>query len=893
MGWNFRNLSLLVTLLFVVLFFSSFASAWDFYGNSYDVDGNALYNASVNITIWSMAGGPPTLVGYNLTYSNETGFFNMSVTENSNWFYKPVIRHFLNNATDGSTAIDYVGQSLPEFPYQEFYGVTNIDFYLKEAGTINISAVNLTGDAKTFQYIIKDTTLGYPIEEQFSSYVSSAIIYVPRDRNYTIQIYPNESMPVSYHWNNFSSSSDYEIVAGLAHYNATTKVLNKTFNCSEDLIWVSGYGLNTTFDYDDYNEFSVVPFILEGGNMVYLGDDVGFPSNMSAWRLGQEWTDSYSLSNGFYNITLPGTAESANYILFATARNGTDYYGGYRNISLSYGDADTEINFTMYKLMSSDWASSTSNITMADASTWQNINISSAKQAFNLVNATSGAILQNLNAHIEATVDYSDYNATEFTFMMDVNNADGIFYIPLINATGIKEINVYSNNYAPKSWGPRNPVQILTNNNISLSTFSPEDIDGSSLSSDISVGLYLSNSTCDVPVPGNSCTLADSADMDNFNPLSAIMGGGKISFRMGLISSGIIVHYVNVDMMASGPPDALFDDSATTSTSGSFSSAMRFGSNGPKIYDHVLISIPYTEGSSSQTGLNESSQVNMSIPLLYAEGSSGNMDWDNPIWDTSVNGTNATMLAGNHSHYSTRSSEWQTLLEDNICVTSVGTFNSTNPCYLDATNNRIWIRLPHFSGTKPSITGSVITATTNEDDGSSGGGSGVSGSFSYWTKGTITVSREDFEKGHTRELSIRQRMKLRINNSDHHVGVVGITNTIVVVNVSSTPQQAILNIGEEKKFDVDENNIYDMSILLNSINFTISKANLTVLSISEPIVEKVMEDGQNNETQEQEDLGQENEEGFKKISRVWVYFVVGGILLVGFIVFFILFKKKK
>jgi PGF-pre-PGF domain-containing protein len=248
-----------------------------------------------------------------------------------------------------------------------------------------------------------------------------------------------------------------------------------------------------------------------------------------------------------------------------------------------------------------------------------------------------------------------------------------------------------------------------------MSSFSPGDIGGnSSIAANVQVALYKSNLTCDVPNPSSSCVIADSATMDQsqvdaFNPLSAVIGGGKLSFRMGLLSSGIIVEYVNVDMLASGPPDALFDDSANESTSGDFSAAMRFGSNGPTIYDYVMISMPYTEGNSSQTGLNESAGVNMSLPLFYDES------W-NVIWNTSTNGTNATLLAGNYSHYSEHPSEWQTLMDNNTCVTNQSEFNVTNPCYINTTTNRIWVRLPHFSGTSPTITGNVITATPSSED---------------------------------------------------------------------------------------------------------------------------------------------------------------------------------
>jgi len=426
-------------------------------------------------------------------------------------------------------------------------------------------------------------------------------------------LFPNESMPVSFDWNNFSATSDYTITAGLSDYNVTTHTLNKTFNISETLPRVTGYINDSAGAINGWDEFRIVPFILEPGNMVFLGEGAAMPFNMSAWR-DDGSADNFSLSTGFYNITLPGPAESANYMLFATARNGTGYYGGYRNMSLSFGSSGTEINFTMRLLMSTDWAGANSNITMNDATDWSQLNVSTAKQGFNLVNSTG--FLSQLSSHIEVTVDYSNYNATEFTFMLDTSQSGSAsFYLPLLNSTGVKEMNIYSANFAPKRVGTRTAAEIIANNNITLKTFNPEDIDSALAESNIVMELYISNSTCDVPNPGASCVLGSSKNLDdhNDNPLGALIGGGRISFRMG--TGGILVHYVNVDMLASGPPDALFDGSISETTTDGFDSALRFGSLGPTIYDFVLVSIPYTEGSTSTTGLDESAEVNISIPI--------------------------------------------------------------------------------------------------------------------------------------------------------------------------------------------------------------------------------------------------------------------------------------
>jgi len=707
-------------LFMILLFFAvSFVSAWDFYGYVSDVNGTALYNATINITFWTMGSGAPTLVGSNASYSNETGGFNFIVYENESYFYKPVIRHFEGNKTDGSTPIDLVGQSLPWFPFGDFNDTTDINFYLREAGTINITVLNRTGQRDTFYYQIKDTKLGYPIEEQWDNEVLEAIVYLPRDRNYSIMVYPNETVPVSFDWNNFSAESSYT-VDDLSEYNFTTHTLQKQFNCTDNGVRVYGY-INAT-GISGWDEFTVVPYLLEPGNMVYLGQT--FPYNMS---FGASSSDTYNLATGFYNISLPGAAEVSNVILFATAKNATNkYYGGFRNLTLNYSSSDTEINFTMYPLMSIDWATANSNITMDDFVSGEDKNISSAKQAFNLVNASNTTqILPNVNAHIEITVDYSNYNATEFTFMMDIDDDDnGTFYLPLINAT-VKEMNIYSNDYAPKRVATMTAAEILANNNITMAQFNPRDMEGDLDESAIFIEFYKSNSDCDVPNPGNGCKIGgfgpdEEQERENFSPLSVIIGGGKLSFRMGY--GGIKIHYVNVDMLASGPPDVAFDSAATESkpSSGAFSSALRFGSMGPTIYDYVLVSIPYTQGSTSVAGLDESEDVNMSLPLFYTGD-----DVDILIWNTATNGTNGTLLAGNYSHYSTYSSDWETLMGNNTCVTNVNLFNATNPCYIDTTNDRIWIRIPHFDGNEPSISGSSTTVSEDDTTSPGGGSSGV------------------------------------------------------------------------------------------------------------------------------------------------------------------------
>ncbi len=710
---NLRVLIIFLAIIFSLNFIS--AAEFQFNGTVKSESGTAINNSVINITVRNAAGW--AIVGYNSTTSNETGEFNFSMGDDSqtSWIYEISITHrnitALNETFILRNFVDYRSKIIPAFPAQMVQMLSGTTFYLTPAGTINITVVNSTGARIPFQYQIKDTKLGYSIASVMDSYTNESLVYVPTNRNYSIMVYPYQSMPISYNWDNFTCPVSYNF-SYVSKYNVTTVTLHKTFNASMTMARVTGY-INYS-DISGWDNFTVIPLLLEPGNMVH-SQYGAMPYNLSSMN---QQTDFFNLTDGFFNISLPATAESSTIILFASAIKNGVYYGGFRNISLSYGaDPTNGFNFTQMSGM----LGSADNMSM-DVMGQQGGNkiaIPVKKQTFNLVDSTNAA-LASVQAHVEVTVDYSSYGAMQFTWMVDVQQSQSVanFAIPLINATGIKEMNLFvsggpsggNSQYTPKRTS-KTVSEIVASNNIPISTFNPGGINETLSSSSVSIALYASNSTCDIPNPGSGCLLQDSSTMASFNPMKAVMGGGKISFRMG--TGNIFVHYVNVDLLASGPPDASFDSSSTKAVDTStFAAAQRFGSQGPTIYDYVLVSIPYDDGPN---GLKDNIPVRLSIPTFYDD------NW-NVIWDVRVNGTNAGALAGNYSHYSTYQSAWGNLTNSPTCtrtaITKAILINETNPCYIDTSLNRIWIRLPHFSGAGPSVNGS--SATTRYTDSVTG-----------------------------------------------------------------------------------------------------------------------------------------------------------------------------
>ncbi|MCK4428964.1 MAG: hypothetical protein KAU95_01205, partial [Candidatus Aenigmarchaeota archaeon] len=115
---------------------------------------------------------------------------------------------------------------------------------------------------------------------------------------------------------------------------------------------------------------------------------------------------------------------------------------------------------------------------------------------------------------------------------------------------------------------------------------------------------------------------------------------------------------------------------------------------GPEIYDEVLISMPYASSLQDKN-------LTVSIPLLYDNEF-------NPIWNFTA-GDNITNIQNNESLEDYRdylNSSYESYLNGTGVVCSETDENlSVELCYKDTANKVIWIKIPHFSGVGPKVTG--------------------------------------------------------------------------------------------------------------------------------------------------------------------------------------------
>jgi len=197
-----------------------------------------------------------------------------------------------------------------------------------------------------------------------------------------------------------------------------------------------------------------------------------------------------------------------------------------------------------------------------------------------------------------------------------------------------------------------------------------------------------------------------------------------------------------------------------------------------------------------------------------------------------------------------------------------------------------------YTCTESDYAGATSTASvtiTVEGNYNPSGTGGAGGGESYWTS-TTAVSSEQFTAGYTRQLSSKQRVSVKVNSTDHFVGVTALTSTTATINVSSTPQQKTMSVGEEWKVEVTGDTYYDLSAKLNSI--ANNKASLTVKSIHEAGATPTAPPGEEEGATAGEGAGAAAATAAKSLlSSVW-FWVIVVIVIIAVIAFVVLRKKQ-
>lgn len=703
-------------------------TTFSYSGQVFDTQGQPIGNATAALSIRSFGQDGDTDLGSFTAESNASGHFNITGVPGLNasisnetpmgpsgsmedLFYQLSVTKY--NDSNNQYGM-YVGPSMPDLPETEIRserGLANPLIYLKDAVTFHVQvegydykagpvnqelcdengcpneAFNWTN--VSFSYGLKDALLGYPIAEDYSSWDTEAYVSAPLNRDYSFMVFPESSFPLYVSFENISDSENCNetgVNISTTGVEATCTIQNGTYLI--DAVITADMNLTTftgNVNKTDLDAFFILPYNLGAGNMIFehdiLPQNLG---NMMRWPANESFNDQYNLTTGEFNITLPATQTHSDILLVAyVAKNETYYRDSYILGTQSLQLDVEEYNFTLEELINGENYSISSNDVSQD---WnESVVINTTAIEFNFV--YNGSKLTSESSFVELRIEQ---DGTDFLYMIDASS--GEFNLPLEQGQSIDKLNIYSKSYAPLS----SPVSASILNgstatskfncsdgecNISFTRFDTFDPETGDSLSNVFIDFYTSSQACDVPNPDISCQLMNGSDKGEFSPLKAILLG-DLSLRISM--GNISVHYANTDLLASGPPDAAFSSNAT---GGDFDAAWKFGSQGPEIYDDILLSMPYSQSIGLDT-------INISIPVLYD-------DDFNVFWNISVH--NTTSLIGT-DYEDFLNTSYEAYLNGSGVLCNQSDENMTSGiCYQDTSNHLVWIKIPHFSGVGPRI----------------------------------------------------------------------------------------------------------------------------------------------------------------------------------------------
>ena len=700
---------------------------------------NGKANATATVSVASHNQNGDVNLGSFTANTTATGFFNITGIPSLNaspgdpGMAGQMLSYQLTAAAYNDSTNNYaefVGPSLPDLPesmFKSFLDNPNItlkpavtfrinvegDDFSSQPNNINQSTHQCEGQCTfnqtnvSFGYSLRDKSLNFDVSRDFSPTGTMRYFSAPRARNYSLTVFPSSSFPINIAFNNienYCSPGGTNIsttgVNAWCTKNGNQYLITATISAQMSIEAVNGT-IKTSDNSTNFDSIYIIPYMLQNGNNFNTHN--ALPHNlgvMQTWPKNQTtlW-DSYNATTGNFTLYLPATEATSNMMLVAYAQKGSSYYEGYMKVNTSGQVVHaSDFNITVEPLANGTAGTVSSHDVAND---WNETNVTNTtKITFNLVDV-NGSLLTTENSFIEMKLSHDGLE-----YHKNIDASSGTFSTELFYGQGIDKLTVYSQNNAPLSRSVL-PSEISNGElNITLKGFDLRDPNNlsKSVANNFNVQFYVSNSTCNVPNPPSGCVLF-TGNKTEFSPMKAILYG-DISFRM--TSKNITINYANTDLLASGPPDALFTENSTGGSG--LSQAWKFGSSGPDIYDNVIIGFPYNTSLDNET-------LAVNIYLLY--------DQDfNVIWNRSINTT--AQLSSDYSDYLNSSYE-SYLNGTGVTCNNTDDNLSTGLCYRDNSTGLLWIKIPHFSGVGPTVTTvsaeTNASTTTSSSSGSSGGSS--------------------------------------------------------------------------------------------------------------------------------------------------------------------------
>src|SRR3989338_6781034 len=694
--------------------------------NAFSISGwvkNSTYDnvSGANVSMYEFImgqQGPPTERFLRPVLTSANGQFNLTDIQNNGsggqqmTIYK--LKVFLNNSAGLVTEI---GPSLPPLPREPLvFNMQGGTIYLQNATTLRLFANNnitlngtgappyITNDTRAmrFGYIIMDQSLGFPIESNIKGDTATADVIVPSNRNYTVIFLrdpfnfnmtgtpaicagpgymnasdcPSPPMSISITSNNILSYQNSSEVNSTPHLLTINKSL--AFGSYNLTGCVNILGNTTPVDVKDIIA-KMIPwegFVppMKGEVSDFDGDDT---SSFILGRSGSGLNGARGCTLGAFNLTLMGAAGGISWLIEAYAENSSalgaegEYSAIFQNITMS--NSAQIFNLTLVRLLGK--------YSMGGV-----VNTSKIEVAIMDSNGTAPQ-----DAHVEVIVKNNNVFGTMHYIIESLTN--GKFNMSILNNTQEVKVRVFGSQFAPKE----QKINLGANRtNITLYSFRPMMIlengsfsDSKMTGSRMEMKFMRYSTACNVYLPAATCQIGDSKTAD-FDPMQAMMAG-KSNLRMKT-TNNITLYFINVDLIASGPPDAVMNDNASSASSSSSALAQvwKFGSLAPNIYDYVIIGIPYN------TTINENWSYYVNLSFLYDND-------NNVIWNATANGTGTSQIPSDYSDFNSSWFSTPGMICGNTTAAATPTIQS---CYMNVTNDNatghagyFWLTIPHFSTT--------------------------------------------------------------------------------------------------------------------------------------------------------------------------------------------------
>ena len=184
-------------------------------------------------------------------------------------------------------------------------------------------------------------------------------------------------------------------------------------------------------------------------------------------------------------------------------------------------------------------------------------------------------------------------------------------------------------------------------------------------------------------------------------------------------------------------------------------------------------------------------------------------------------------------------------------------------------------------------------SSSGSSSSSTGGGSAVVGGVGT---GVHEISQAELKNGYIKEIGINEKFSFTISSGQHQMELMHVTVTTARIIVSSVVQDVVMNVGEAKEFDLDEDEIIDIEITLISTNSELGLAKFKIKSLqneTSTISQEIPADSEiiEDDLKTLEDDADEKASAVKELKAPWLIILSVVVLIIAMI--FVLVRKSK